>query len=130
MKLARTDRSAWTNLMFTVDKGILTAIFLLMAAGLFIGYAASPAVAERLELPALHFFFRQLIFILVAIPTILGLALLDARTIRRLGLILFLGAFIGLCLVPFVGMDIKGASRWISIGSFSLQPSEFLKPKE
>ncbi|MBR6663741.1 MAG: FtsW/RodA/SpoVE family cell cycle protein [Alphaproteobacteria bacterium] len=25
-------------------------------------------------------------------------------------------------------MEIKGASRWISLGGFSLQPSEFVKP--
>ena len=53
MKLARTDRSAWTELMFTVDRWILVGIFFLMGAGLFIGYAASPA--ETMS-PLRHFF--------------------------------------------------------------------------
>lgn len=128
MKLARTDRSAWTELMFTIDKGIFACVFLLMLAGLFIGLAASPAVAERLNLDPLHFFVRQLTFMFVAIPIILSVALLDASTIRRLGFIVFAISFVGLLLLPFIGMDIKGATRWISIGSFSLQPSEFLKP--
>lgn len=128
MKLARTDRSAWTELMFTVDKGILVCVFLLMAAGLLVGLVASPAVAERLHLEPLHFFIRQFTFMLVAIPLILGIALLDATAIRRLGFVIFAVAFVGLLMLPFVGMDIKGATRWISLGSFSLQPSEFLKP--
>ena len=128
MKLARTDRSAWTELMFTVDKGILVCVFLLMAAGLLVGLVASPAVAERLQLEPLHFFIRQFTFMLVAIPLILGIALLDATAIRRLGFIIFAVSFVGLLILPFVGMEIKGATRWISLGSFSLQPSEFLKP--
>lgn len=125
MKLARTDRSAWTELMFTIDKGIFACVFLLMLAGLFIGLAASPAVAERLNLDPLHFFVRQLTFMFVAIPIILSVALLDASTIRRLGFIVFAISFVGLLLLPFIGMDIKGATRWISIGSFSLQPRSF-----
>jgi cell division protein FtsW len=31
-------------------------------------------------------------------------------------------------IIPFVGMDIKGAQRWIHLPGFSLQPSEFIKP--
>lgn len=128
MKLARTDRSAWTELMFTIDKGIFACVFLLMAVGLFVGLVASPAVAERLGLEPMHFFVRQLSFILVAVPLILGIALLDTSTIRRLGFVIFVASFVGLLVLPFIGMEIKGATRWISLGSFSLQPSEFLKP--
>jgi cell division protein FtsW len=128
MKLARTDRSAWTELMFTVDKGIFLCVFLLMAAGLLVGLVASPAVAERLHLEPMHFFIRQFTFILVAVPMVLGIALLDTNTIRRLGFVIFALSLVGLVILPIIGMDIKGANRWISIGSFSLQPSEFLKP--
>lgn len=128
MKLARTDRSAWTQLMFTVDKGIIICVFLLMAAGLLVGLVASPAVAERLQLEPLHFFMRQLTFMLVAVPIILGIALFDATLVRRLGFVVFAVSFVGLLLLPVLGMEIKGATRWISLGSFSLQPSEFLKP--
>jgi cell division protein FtsW len=128
MKMTRTDRSALTDLVFTIDKGILACILMLMSAGLFIGFAASPAVAERLELPALHFFWRQLLFIGAAVPIIFVIALVDSQVVRRIGIVVFAVAFITLLLVPFIGTEIKGASRWISLGSFTLQPSEFLKP--
>lgn len=128
IKLTRMDRSAGAALMYTVDKGILAAILLLMASGLLVGYAASPAVAARLGLPEFHFFFRQLLFIVAALPVMFGLALLDARQIRQVGLAVFALAFVLLLLLPFIGNEVKGATRWIPIGSFTLQPSEFLKP--
>jgi cell division protein FtsW len=30
--------------------------------------------------------------------------------------------------LPFIGDEVKGAARWINLGPFSLQPSEFVKP--
>ena len=30
--------------------------------------------------------------------------------------------------LPFIGYEVKGATRWIRIGSLGLQPSEFVKP--
>ena len=45
-----------------------------------------------------------------------------------LSMFVFAGIIFLMLLVPFVGPDIKGAQRWINVGSFSLQPSEFIKP--
>ena len=128
IKLTRTDRSAGTALMYTVDKAILVCILILMGAGLFLGYGASPAVAKRIGAPEMHFFWRQFMFILVALPMMIGIAMFDANRIRKLGIAVFAGALILLLALPFVGMEAKGATRWISIASFTLQPSEFLKP--
>lgn len=128
IKLTRTDRSAGTALMYTVDKSLLVCILLLMGAGLFLGYGASPAVAKRLGVPEMHFFWRQFMFILLALPMMIGIAMLDANRIRQLGIAVFVGSFILLLALPFIGMEAKGATRWISIFSFTLQPSEFLKP--
>jgi cell division protein FtsW len=48
--------------------------------------------------------------------------------VRRLGVLLFL-LFLGLTSLTLVyGAEIKGATRWLSVGPLSLQPSEFLKP--
>jgi cell division protein FtsW len=38
------------------------------------------------------------------------------------------GAIAGVVLTLFVGEGVKGATRWIHIGGFKIQPSEFLKP--
>src|SRR5258707_909048 len=57
-----------------------------------------------------------------------GVSLLPPRTIRRVALVGFLVA-IGLVALTFVvGIEIKGARRWINLPGLSLQPSEFVKP--
>ncbi len=54
-------------------------------------------------------------------------AAIDYRHYERLGYVVYGGGLVLLLLVFVLGKDIRGSSRWISIGSFSLQPSEFMK---
>jgi cell division protein FtsW len=49
-------------------------------------------------------------------------------TIRRIAIIGFGLSLALLALTFFVGMEIKGARRWINLPGLSLQPSEFVKP--
>lgn len=51
------------------------------------------------------------------------------RLWRQYAFYIFLGTLILTCLVfvPFIGFSHGGATRWLKIGSFTLQPSEFLK---
>src|SRR5258707_1409959 len=57
-----------------------------------------------------------------------GVSLLPPRTIRRVALVGFLVAIALLALTFVVGVEIKGARRWINLPGLSLQPSEFVKP--
>jgi rod shape determining protein RodA len=52
---------------------------------------------------------------------------IDYRHYERLGYGLYGFGIVLLVLVFVLGKDIRGSSRWIYIGSFSLQPSEFMK---
>jgi rod shape determining protein RodA len=54
-------------------------------------------------------------------------AAIDYRHFERLGYALYAFGIVLLVLVFVLGRDIRGSSRWIYIGSFSLQPSEFMK---
>lgn len=56
-----------------------------------------------------------------------GVAVIDYRHYERLGYLLYALGIILLLLVLVLGRDIRGSSRWINIGSFSFQPSEFMK---
>ena len=51
MRFSRADRSRLAEWWFTVDHALLAAILVLMAAGLVLSLAASPAVALKKGLP-------------------------------------------------------------------------------
>jgi rod shape determining protein RodA len=54
-------------------------------------------------------------------------AAIDYRHYERLGYVLYVAGVILLLLVFILGREIRGSSRWIYIGSYSFQPSEFMK---
>ena len=55
-------------------------------------------------------------------------SLLAPRGIRRLAVAMFVVAVLGVVGTLIFGHEIKGATRWLQLGGFSLQPSEFIKP--
>jgi cell division protein FtsW len=65
----------------------------------------------------------------IALVMITAISMFRLTLIRRLGVVLFVGALAATMALPWLGTDFgKGAMRWFSLGFFSLQPSEFLKP--
>ena len=113
----------------TLDKSVLTAIFILFSIGLLLGLASSPPLAEKNGLAPFHYVYRQAIFGSLALFVMVVFSMLPPKVIRRLGVIGFLFFFVALGLLPFFGTDFgKGAVRWYGLGFASVQPSEFLKP--
>ena len=128
MLIKRSDRGLMANWWFTVDWMLMTSVLVMMAAGIIFSLAASPPVAERLQLDSFHFFHRHVVFMIVAIVVMIATSLLERRQVWRLCLAIF---FVGLALMGaafVIGPEIKGAHRWIDFGPFNLQPSEIVKP--
>lgn len=128
IRLARTDRSLIAEWWWTVDKWTLLCLVCLMVLGAVLALAASPAVAMRINLPPFHFVYRQMIFFLPALAVMIGVSLLNVRQVRRLAAAVFAGALVLMVLALFIGPEVKGAHRWLQIGPFAIQPSEFVKP--
>ncbi len=113
----------------TIDRWSMMAVAVLFGIGLLLGFAASVPLAERNGLPRFHYVERQAIFGAMALVAMMAVSMLSPQTVRRLGVLGFVGAFAALCALPFLGTDFgKGAVRWFSLGFASVQPSEFLKP--
>ncbi|MDR1266817.1 MAG: putative lipid II flippase FtsW [Holosporales bacterium] len=128
MALARSDKSIFSEWWWTVDRWLLASLVLLLSCGAVLTMAATPVVATRLGFPRFYFVHRHLFSLIPSGLLMMGISFLSLRNLRRLALALFV-LFIGvMILVPFTGVEVKGARRWISVGSFSLQPSEFVKP--
>jgi cell division protein FtsW len=113
----------------TIDKLTLACVFALFCVGLLLALAASVPLAEKNGLEPFYYVTRQAVFGSIAIVVMLLLSMLPPQSVRRLGVVGFLCAFAALAALPLVGTDFgKGATRWISFGFASIQPSEFLKP--
>jgi len=128
MRLTRSDRSLSAEWWFTVDRVLLATILVLVGIGLVVSLAASPAVAVKKGFAPFHFVERQLLFSGFGVLAMLSVSMLSPASVRRLALGLMLAGLTGLVLVHVSGVEINGAKRWLRLGSFSLQPSEFLKP--
>ncbi|WP_262690999.1 putative lipid II flippase FtsW [Kordiimonas aestuarii] len=125
---SRSDNSVLSRWWWTVDRWMLALVLVLITVGIWLTLTASPAVAERLGLDALHFVKRQAFFLTMALCTVLGISMMSTSLVRRMAVLGF-PVMLGLTVLTLlIGPEIKGATRWLQIGSYTLQPSEFLKP--
>lgn len=113
---------------WSVDRELLVALILLMACGVVLSFAASPAVAIRIGDPPYYFIVRQGIFSVVAIGVMVGASLLNVRWVRISALAALVVSIALLWATLKFGAEVKGARRWISLFGQSIQPSEFVKP--
>ncbi len=111
-----------------VDRPLLVCAFFLIALGIVLNFATSPALASRHGLDPFHFVLRQAIFAVPAILLMLALSMASPKVIRRFGVLLFCVTIALLMLVLLIGSARNGATRWLSLVFFSLQPSELAKP--
>ncbi|NGO50610.1 putative lipid II flippase FtsW [Allomesorhizobium camelthorni] len=125
---SRLDRSPVATWWWTVDRWFLAAFLSLMGLGIILSFAASPAVAERIGLGSFHFATRQIVFMIPALVAMISVSFLEAREVRRLALVMLCGSLLLMVAVLYIGVEVKGAHRWISLFGMSIQPSEFMKP--
>ncbi len=115
--------------MHKINYKLLSIVIIFVIFGLFMVYSASNVVAMYRFNDKAYFLKRQLIFTIIGIIIMffiinMNLNLLYKATnyIYIFGLILLV-----LVLIPGIGVIRGGARSWIGFGSFSIQPSEFMK---
>lgn len=128
LKIARTDSSLIGRWWWTVDRLVLSAIVLLVILGIFLILAASTAVADQHNWSTFYFVKKHLIFLLPAMSLMIGVSMLCPQRVLQIAGIVFIAGLFALLLTLFMGVEIKGARRWLDLGFISLQPSEFIKP--
>jgi cell division protein FtsW len=128
VNFARTDRSAVAQWWWSVDRWTLVALAALIGFGSLMVMAASPSVAIRIHVDHLHFIKRYFAVLPAAMAVMFAVSLQSPRTVRRIAFAGFILALIAMVVTLAIGVEIKGARRWIELPGFSLQPSEFVKP--
>lgn len=126
--VSRVERSPFADWWWTVDRLLLATLMVLMVAGIVLGMAGSPPVAERLGLPTFHFVNRQVMYLVPAFLVMMVVSFFSPRQVRRIALLVYVVAMALVVAALLFGAEVKGARRWISLAGIAIQPSEFVKP--
>ncbi len=116
--------------MKKVDRTFLFIIILLTVGGFFIFTSASLGLVAKDENRFGMIALKQLIIGIVCGSIIcIAAANLHYKLLKKYSFFIFVGSIIVtlLLFIPHIGIQLKGATRWISIGGFTFQPSELFK---
>ena len=111
-----------------VDAWLLIIVLILLCIGIVTVYSASAFQAARDQGDASYYFQRELMWTILGIVAMLLTLRVDYRQWRRFSLVGMLIILPLLVIVLKFGVNVYGASRWLSLGSFfSFEPSELTK---
>jgi rod shape determining protein RodA len=102
-----------------LDVLLLLPMLAIMTTGLFVLFSASDGDWDIVSLQIRNF--------LIGFAVLVVVAQIRLDTLQRWAPTLYLGALFLLLLVPFFGVGVKGAQRWLSLGFIRFQPSEIMK---
>ena len=126
---SRLDRSRMGVWWWTTDHILLGLTAALMMLGVLLQFGTSPAAAQRLGIAwPFHFAVRQCVFAAGGAAILISSAMLTPKGVRRTAFLVYIFAVMAMCALPLLGHAAKGATRWVEISGFTLQPSEFMKP--
>lgn len=114
--------------MGQIDYPLFYVVFFILAIGVVMVYSASTYYGMYV-IPAhdsMYFLKRQILFAALGIIAMLFMMAFDYHKLKKLTLLILIITVILLIAVFFFEAK-KGAQRWITIGPFSLQPSEIAK---
>ncbi len=109
--------------------GLIGVVIFLIAGGLLMAFSASTVETLSQGGNLVELLLKQVLLVAVGVVCALIARVIPYRA-WRVGpwfWIIWLVAFVLLIAVAWAGTEILGAQRWIYIGSFSLQPTEFVK---
>ena len=124
-----TYKISFSNYWRNIDKNIFVCFIVLFFFGLFFSFSSTSSLAgERLNKDYYFFFTKHLIFTFFALSIMLLISIIKTSFLKKIIVPLFIISFLFLALVPLIGVEVKGAKRWLDFHFFRLQPIEILKP--
>jgi len=124
IKIFKT-KNYWRNL----DKQIFFSFIFLFILGLFFSFSSTSFIAdERLNKDYYFFFQKHFLYAFVSFLLMFAISMLDTNSLNKVLFPVFLVFLFTMILVPFIGIEVKGAKRWLNFYIFRFQPIEFMKP--
>jgi rod shape determining protein RodA len=102
-----------------LDRQLMVLVTLILATGILVLFSASGGSAERTT--------SHIINIAIALAVMWIAANIPLHYLARIALPLYLFGLILLIIVEVVGVEAKGAQRWLNLGFMRIQPSEVMK---
>ena len=111
-----------------IDMSLMLVAVAIVTLGLVNLYSATSVYVESTQRSRLaDNYVSQIYWVVVGALLAILAAAIDYRHYERLATFLYVGGLIMLGMVFILGADIRGSARWIEIGGFAFQPSEFMK---
>ncbi|HSG04888.1 MAG TPA: rod shape-determining protein RodA, partial [Nitrospiria bacterium] len=112
------------SLVKSFDGWFVVVILLILGLGVLSIYGVTSSSAPRAGLAVYQ---KQMIWIGMGLAVFFIAALFDYHELARYGTLFYIGTVALLLLVLLVGRTGMGAQRWLSLGPFDVQPSEWVK---
>ena len=109
------------------DRQLVWIALGLMLIGLVMVTSASFPISSRLTHQPFHFMFRHALFLLLSIITSSVVLQIPMSKWMKYSSAMLAVSFFLLVVVLVAGHSVNGASRWIPLGLFNLQPAEVAK---
>ncbi len=109
------------------DYVLLTVVLVLVVVGLIILYSASSYNGENRFNDSFYYVKKQLFATSLGLALMYFMANIDYHVWERFAVPIYMVAILLSVAVIFVGDEYNGSKRWLSLGPFSFQPSEFAK---
>ncbi len=121
--------SAGVDRTFPLDPYVAGTAAVLLFAGVLLVGSASTEIAARTYGNSLHLLVKHVVYLGISLAVAAGALMVPIRAWQRLDMVLLLISFVLLVavLVPGIGHKVNGSTRWISLGFFTVQGSEFVK---
>jgi cell division protein FtsW len=118
-----------SNVQATFDHALLIAILMILGLGLVMVASASISIADRQLGQPFYYLIRQGLYVLLGVGMAAVVTRIPLDVWERVSALLLLAGLLLLSfiLLPGVAREINGSTRWLSLGVFNLQPSEFMK---
>jgi rod shape determining protein RodA len=125
--LAVQARRQTSTLWGHVDVVLVAAAGLIGAFGCLMIYTATRDQLQAAGLSPTYYLKRQAVFIVLGIVVMLAVAAIDYRKLRDWAPAIYGLSIVLLLAVYVVGHKSKGAQAWFQLGSYQMEPSEFVK---
>lgn len=120
-------QSSKSNILLDLDWVLVLLYIILVMAGYFTIYATTFSFDEFDLINLSTYFGKQLVWIGLSVLIIVLTLSIEASFYERFASIFYVASLLLLLGLFLFGKTINGQTAWYSFGSFSLQPSEFVK---